>query len=95
MADEAASSPSRAHGKRLLHMVPERARIHIALVVLQFGYAGQHVILRTVLNMGAVSKLVFPVYRNIVALLLIGPFAYFLEKYGVVKAESQENSSSY
>ncbi|XP_004289105.1 PREDICTED: protein WALLS ARE THIN 1-like [Fragaria vesca subsp. vesca] len=80
MADEAAgSSPSRVHGKRLWCMVPERARIHMALTALQFSYAGQHVILRTVLNMG-VSKLVFPVYRNIIALLLLGPIAYFLEK---------------
>ncbi|XP_062025869.1 protein WALLS ARE THIN 1-like [Rosa rugosa] len=81
MADEAgsSSSTSRAHGKRLWCMMPERARIHMALTALQFSYAGQHVILRTVLNMG-VSKLVFPVYRNIIALLLLGPFAYFLEK---------------
>ncbi|XP_050375724.1 protein WALLS ARE THIN 1-like [Argentina anserina] len=79
MDDEVNTSPSRAPGNRLLCMVPERARIHMALIVLQFGYAGQHVILRTVLNMG-VSKLVFPVYRNIVALLLLGPSAYFLEK---------------
>ncbi|KAM5546669.1 protein WALLS ARE THIN 1 [Rosa sericea] len=81
MADEAgsSSSTSRAHGKRLWCMMPERARIHMALTALQFSYAGQHVILRTVLNMG-VSKLVFPVYRNIIALLLLGPFAYFQEK---------------
>lgn len=93
MADEAAgSSPSRVHGKRLWCMVPERARIHMALTALQFSYAGQHVILRTVLNMG-VSKLVFPVYRNIIALLLLGPIAYFLEKYGIVKAKLEENSS--
>ncbi|KAK9948506.1 hypothetical protein M0R45_004078 [Rubus argutus] len=63
----------------MLSMVPERARIHMALTALQFGYAGQHIIVRTVLNMG-VSKLVFPVYRNITALLLLGPFAYFLER---------------
>ncbi|ERN05717.1 hypothetical protein AMTR_s00006p00239950 [Amborella trichopoda] len=27
-----------------------------------------------------VSKIVFPVYRNIIAVLLLGPFAYFLER---------------
>lgn len=82
MADEAGlSSPGgRAYDKRMLSMVPQRARIHMALTALQFGYAGQHIIVRTVLNMG-VSKLLFPVYRNITALLLLGPFAYFLERY--------------
>lgn len=28
-----------------------------------------------------ISKLVFPAYRNIIALAMIAPFAYFLEKY--------------
>jgi hypothetical protein len=34
---------------------------------------------RTALDMG-ISQIVFPVYRNIIALALISPFAYFLEK---------------
>ncbi|KAK9284902.1 hypothetical protein L1049_024083 [Liquidambar formosana] len=59
--------------------VPERAVVHIAMTALQFGYAGNHVILRAALNMG-ISKLVFPIYRNIIALVLLVPFAYFLEK---------------
>ncbi|KAJ0040068.1 hypothetical protein Pint_28364 [Pistacia integerrima] len=60
-------------------MVPERARLHIAMTVFQFGYAGNHVIMRGALNLG-VSKLVFPLYRNIIALIVLLPFAYFLEK---------------
>ncbi|XP_059438953.1 protein WALLS ARE THIN 1-like isoform X2 [Corylus avellana] len=60
-------------------MVPERAKLHIVMTAWQIGYAGNHIILRTALNMG-VSKLVFPLYRNIVALLLLAPSAYFLEK---------------
>ncbi|KAJ1407999.1 EamA domain [Sesbania bispinosa] len=59
--------------------IPERLQLHAAMLALQFGYAGFHVVSRAALNMG-VSKLVFPVYRNIIALLLLLPFAYFLEK---------------
>ncbi|CAD6248432.1 unnamed protein product [Miscanthus lutarioriparius] len=55
------------------------ARLHVAMLALQFGYAGFHVVSRLALNMG-VSKLVFPVYRNLIALCLLAPFAYLLEK---------------
>ncbi|KAA8537568.1 hypothetical protein F0562_027176 [Nyssa sinensis] len=65
--------------KRLGCSVPERVQLHLAMLALQFGYAGFHVVSRAALNMG-ISKIVFPVYRNIVALLLLLPFAYFLEK---------------
>ncbi|PIA55926.1 hypothetical protein AQUCO_00700324v1 [Aquilegia coerulea] len=64
--------------KRTCH-VPERTKLHLAMLALQFGYAGFHVVSRAALNMG-ISKIVFPVYRNIIALLLLAPFAYFLEK---------------
>ncbi|KAM3345698.1 hypothetical protein ACQJBY_020284 [Aegilops geniculata] len=59
--------------------MPEKAQLHVAMLALQFGYAGFHVVSRLALNMG-ISKLVFPVYRNIIALFLLAPFAYFLEK---------------
>ncbi|KAJ9567124.1 hypothetical protein OSB04_003090 [Centaurea solstitialis] len=58
---------------------PERVQLHIAMLALQFGYAGFHVVSRAALNMG-ISKIVFPVYRNILAFVLLLPFAYFLEK---------------
>ncbi|KAK1289009.1 Protein WALLS ARE THIN 1 [Acorus calamus] len=64
---------------RVCGAVPEKAQLHLAMLALQFGYAGFHVVSRAALNMG-ISKLVFPVYRNIIALLLLSPFAYFLEK---------------
>ncbi|XP_047309181.1 protein WALLS ARE THIN 1-like [Impatiens glandulifera] len=57
----------------------ERYQLHLAMLALQFGYAGFHVVSRLALNMG-ISKIVFPVYRNILALLLLLPFAIFLEK---------------
>ncbi|KQJ88791.1 protein WALLS ARE THIN 1 [Brachypodium distachyon] len=59
--------------------MPEKMQLHVAMLSLQFGYAGFHVVSRLALNMG-ISKLVFPVYRNIIALILLVPFAYFLEK---------------
>ncbi|KAL5072087.1 hypothetical protein RYX36_022974 [Vicia faba] len=65
--------------KRMWFSIPERFQLHVAMLALQFGYAGFHVVSRAALNMG-ISKLVFPVYRNIIALLLLLPFAYFLEK---------------
>ncbi|XP_044474912.1 protein WALLS ARE THIN 1-like [Mangifera indica] len=75
MADTGASGS----GRRMWCYVPERLQLHMAMLALQFGYAGFHVVSRAALNMG-ISKLVFPVYRNIIALLLLLPFAYFLEK---------------
>ncbi|KAG6422665.1 hypothetical protein SASPL_113042 [Salvia splendens] len=59
--------------------IPEKFQLHIAMLALQFGYAGFHVVSRLALNMG-ISKIVFPVYRNILAFILLLPFAYFLEK---------------
>ncbi|KAK9129752.1 hypothetical protein Sjap_010239 [Stephania japonica] len=73
MADTAMATAKR------MCSVPERTKLHLAMLALQFGYAGFHVVSRAALNMG-ISKLVFPVYRNIIALLLLLPFAYFLEK---------------
>ncbi|RAL40451.1 hypothetical protein DM860_006521 [Cuscuta australis] len=59
--------------------IPEKVQLHAAMLALQFGYAGFHVVSRAALNMG-MSKIVFPVYRNLLALLLLLPFAFFLEK---------------
>ncbi|KAJ7957813.1 WAT1-related protein [Quillaja saponaria] len=75
MADSGPAAPS----NRMWCSIPERLQLHGAMLALQFGYAGFHVVSRAALNMG-ISKLVFPVYRNIIALLLLLPFAYFLEK---------------
>ncbi|KAK4429314.1 protein WALLS ARE THIN 1 [Sesamum alatum] len=77
MADAAGGGGS-ALGRRLC-FIPEKFQLHLAMLALQFGYAGFHVVSRAALNMG-ISKIVFPVYRNILAFLLLLPFAYFLEK---------------
>ncbi|CAI0435946.1 unnamed protein product [Linum tenue] len=79
MADNGGSGGSGGSGGRMWCSVPEKMQLHLAMLALQFGYAGFHVVSRAALNMG-ISMLVFPVYRNIIALLLLLPFAYFLEK---------------
>ncbi|KAJ4980454.1 hypothetical protein NE237_031291 [Protea cynaroides] len=53
--------------------------LHWAMLAVQFGYAGFHVVSRAALDMG-ISMIVFLVYTNIIALLLLILFEYFLEK---------------
>ncbi|CAI8619807.1 unnamed protein product [Vicia faba] len=65
--------------KRMWYSIPEKFQLHAAMLALQFVCAGFHVVSRAALNMG-ISKYVFSVYRNIIALLLLLPFAYFFEK---------------
>lgn len=63
----------------MISSVPERVKLHIAMIIFQIGYAGNHIILKIALN-GGISKLVFLIYRITIGLLLLSPFAYFLEK---------------
>ncbi|KAI3855523.1 hypothetical protein MKW92_028052 [Papaver armeniacum] len=65
--------------RSLLSSSSEKMKFLTALIALQFCYAGFHIVTRFALDMG-VSKIVYPVYRNIIALALLSPFAYFLEK---------------
>ncbi|PON82281.1 Plant-drug/metabolite exporter [Trema orientale] len=60
-------------------VLSENIKLLLALIVLQLCFSGFHIVSRVALNIG-VSKVVYPVYRNIIALLLLGPSAYFLEK---------------
>ncbi|MFQ6638179.1 hypothetical protein Gotur_013727 [Gossypium turneri] len=59
--------------------VSYKMKLVLALVTLQLCFSGFHIVSRVALNIG-VSKVVYPVYRNIIALLVLSPFAYFLEK---------------
>ncbi|KAK3406054.1 hypothetical protein EUGRSUZ_K02243 [Eucalyptus grandis] len=61
------------------NVVSENMKLLLALLALQFCFAGFHIVSRVALNIG-ISKVVYPVYRNIIALILLGPSAYFLEK---------------
>ncbi|KAG8389913.1 hypothetical protein BUALT_Bualt01G0028400 [Buddleja alternifolia] len=74
---------------RRMCSIPEKFQLHLAMLALQFGYAGFHVVSRAALNMG-ISKIVFPVYRNILAFLLLLPFAYFLEKIEKVRVDRKD-----
>lgn len=58
----------------------EKVKLFMGVLALQFLLAGFHIVSRAALNMG-ISKLVFIVYRNVISLALLAPFAYFLEKY--------------
>ncbi|KAJ8430613.1 hypothetical protein Cgig2_021575 [Carnegiea gigantea] len=57
----------------------EKMKLLLGLLALQLCFAGFHIVSRVALNIG-VSKVVYPVYRNIIALVLLGPAAYFLER---------------
>ncbi|XP_061374600.1 WAT1-related protein At3g18200 [Gastrolobium bilobum] len=60
-------------------VMTEKVKLIVALLALQFCFAGFHIVSRLALNIG-VSKVVYPVYRNIIAVLMLSPLAYFLEK---------------
>ncbi|MED6191961.1 hypothetical protein PIB30_005780 [Stylosanthes scabra] len=61
------------------NIVTEKVKLLVALLALQFCFAGFHIVSGLALNIG-VSKVVYPVYRNLIALILLTPFAYLFEK---------------
>uniref|UniRef100_A0A0E0JZB4 WAT1-related protein n=1 Tax=Oryza punctata TaxID=4537 RepID=A0A0E0JZB4_ORYPU len=62
-----------------MESAPEKVKLLLGVMALQCCLAGFHVVSRAALNMG-ISKIVFTVYRNCIALALLIPFAYFLER---------------
>jgi hypothetical protein len=58
----------------------EKAKPYIAMICLQFGYAGMNVITKVSLN-GGMSHYVLVVYRHAFATVSIAPFALLLERY--------------
>ena len=68
----------------------EKMKLLMALLTFQLCFGGFHIVSRVALNIG-VSKVVYPVYRYINALLLLSPLAYFLEW----KSESFYAPNSY
>ncbi|CAL5186624.1 unnamed protein product [Lathyrus oleraceus] len=60
-------------------IIREKVKLIVGLLALQFCFAGFHIVSRLALNIG-VSKVVYAIYRNFIALFLLSPFAYFLEK---------------
>ncbi|CAK9188552.1 unnamed protein product [Ilex paraguariensis] len=57
----------------------ERAKPYIAMISLQFGYAGMNIITKVSLNRG-MSHYVLVVYRHAFATAVIAPFAIVLER---------------
>ncbi|GAA0168653.1 hypothetical protein LIER_40609 [Lithospermum erythrorhizon] len=51
----------------------------LALLALQLCFTGFHIVSKFALDMG-ISMVVYPIYRNILALLILGPVAYLFEK---------------
>ncbi|XP_028757571.1 WAT1-related protein At4g08300-like [Neltuma alba] len=56
-----------------------KAKPYLAMVSLQFGYAGMYIITMVSFNHG-LSNWILSVYRHVAATLVIGPFAFFLER---------------
>lgn len=56
-----------------------KMKAYLAMVGLQFGYAGMYIISLVSLK-GGFSHWILVVYRHVVASLVFCPFAYFLEK---------------
>ena len=52
---------------------------YIAMISLQFGYAGMNIITKISLN-GGMSHYVLVVYRHAIATAVIAPFAFFFER---------------
>jgi hypothetical protein len=63
-----------------------------ALTLVQLGYAGYFLLCKAALSNGA-NRLVFAVYRDIIALLILGPLAYFSERYIFLSPFGQHGSS--
>ncbi|KAK7373139.1 hypothetical protein VNO80_06537 [Phaseolus coccineus] len=55
------------------------SKSYLIILSLQFGSAGMYLITMDALNKG-MSHYVFVVYRNVIATVALGPFAFFLER---------------
>ncbi|KAL3818003.1 hypothetical protein ACJIZ3_003908 [Penstemon smallii] len=56
-----------------------KVRIYVAVILLQFGFAGFAIVAKFALNKGT-SHYTFAVYRNAIAAIVFAPFAFVLER---------------
>ena len=65
-------------------MVPPKTHsirtVHIALVIVQLGYAGLQMFSRVALDAG-LNQFLLSMYRNMIAFAILGPIAYYYERY--------------
>ena len=57
----------------------EGCRYYLVMILVQLAYGGSSVLVKLSLEEG-LKPVVFVVYRHVMAMFLLAPFAYFLEK---------------
>jgi hypothetical protein len=65
---------------RSLTWIDSKGTIPLALSFAQLGYAGYFILCKAALSNGA-NRFVFAVYRDIIGLLFLAPFAYLSERW--------------
>lgn len=64
----------------MLSLLFTKIKPYLAMVSLQFGYAGMYIVTMVSLKHG-MSHWIFVVYRHVVATLVIAPFALVYERF--------------
>jgi hypothetical protein len=52
---------------------------YAAMLLVQFAYGGSNILMKIALEKG-LNQIVFVVYRHLIAMILLGPFAYVIER---------------